>query len=209
MFTGQNEKGPAVKYYAWLAARNGREMVDIDISGGFWVFGYGSLLWNPGFPVATQKQARLTGWHRSFCMRSIHHRGTEEQPGLVLALDRQEGAYCDGVAFYVAPEHAEKTLAELRERELVSSAYLETIQQLKTAEGPLDAVAYVIDTVHDQYCGGLALEEQAQIMATAVGGRGPNTEYLWNTAAHLEETGLRDADLSWLADRVKVLTAGQ
>lgn len=184
-------------------------MVDIDISDGFWVFGYGSLLWNPGFPVAEQKQARLTGWHRSFCMRSIHHRGTEEKPGLVLALDHQEDAFCDGVAFFVALEHAEKTLAELRERELVSSAYLETIQTLETPEGSLQAVTYVIDPVHEQYCGGLALEEQAQIMSTAVGGRGPNTEYLWNTAAHLEETGLRDADLSWLAERVKVLVADQ
>jgi len=184
-------------------------MVDIDISNGFWVFGYGSLLWNPGFPVAQQKSARLVGWHRSFCMRSIHHRGTAEDPGLVLALDRQEGAHCDGVAFFVAAEHAAETLAELRERELISSAYLETIQQLETSEGTLDAVTYVIDTLHEQYCGGLALEEQAQTISTAIGGRGPNTEYLWNTAAHLEETSLRDDDLSWLADRVKVLVSDQ
>lgn len=85
-----------------------------------WVFGYGSLIWHPGFPVAERRIARLTGWHRSFCMRSIHHRGTEEAPGLVLALDRAEGAVCDGVAFRVSPGAEEHTLAELRERELVS-----------------------------------------------------------------------------------------
>ena len=66
-----------------------------------WVFGYGSLIWNPDFPVAGQRIARARGWHRSFCMRSIHHRGTVADPGLVLALDRAEGAYCDGVAFGV------------------------------------------------------------------------------------------------------------
>ncbi len=87
-----------------------------------WVFGYGSLIWNPGFPVAERRLARAPGWRRSFCMRSIHHRGTEADPGLVLALDRADGAACDGVAFRVAPGAEAQTLADLRERELISSA---------------------------------------------------------------------------------------
>ena len=81
-----------------------------------WVFGYGSLIWNPGFPVAERRIATLEGWHRSFCMRSIHHRGTVERPGLVLALDRAEGAACTGVAFRVAPGAEAAALAGLRER---------------------------------------------------------------------------------------------
>ena len=89
-----------------------------------WVFGYGSLIWDPGFPVAERRIARLDGWHRSFCMRSIHHRGTVESPGLVLALDRAEGASCTGVSFRVEPGHEAATLFALRERELVSSTYL-------------------------------------------------------------------------------------
>ena len=89
-----------------------------------WVFGYGSLIWDPGFPVAERRIGRVQGWHRSFCMRSIHHRGTVEQPGLVLALDAAEGASCQGVVFRVAPGAEAATIATLRERELVSSAYL-------------------------------------------------------------------------------------
>ncbi|WP_431298333.1 gamma-glutamylcyclotransferase [Tabrizicola sp. BL-A-41-H6] len=170
-----------------------------------WVFGYGSLIWDPGFPVAERRIARARGWHRSFCMRSIHHRGTVDDPGLVLALDRAEAAFCDGVAFRVAPGAEAATVAGLRERELISSAYLETVLPVETAAGPVEALAYVIDPDHVQYCGGLALEDQAGIIARAVGGRGPNRDYLWATTAHLEELGIADADLDWLADRVRKL----
>ncbi|MBK6466646.1 MAG: gamma-glutamylcyclotransferase [Rhodobacter sp.] len=170
-----------------------------------WVFGYGSLLWNPEFPVADRRIARAAGWHRSFCMRSIHHRGTVADPGLVLALDRAAGAACDGVAFAVEAGAEDATIAALRERELISSAYLETTLPLDTAEGRITALAYVIDPDHNQYCGGLALEEQAQIIARARGGRGLNCDYLWSTAAHLAELGIADADLEWLAARVRAL----
>lgn len=171
-----------------------------------WVFGYGSLIWNPGFPVAERRIARLPGWRRSFCMRSIHHRGTEADPGLVLALDAQPGAHCDGVAFAIAPGAEDETVAYLRERELISSAYLETWQEVRLQDGPAaQALTYVIDPDHVQYCGGLPLEEQARIIATAVGGRGPNCDYLYNTAAHLAELGIADADLGWLSDRVRDL----
>ncbi|PRY23657.1 cation transport protein ChaC [Aliiruegeria haliotis] len=181
---------------------------DIDTTQPLWVFGYGSLIWHPGFPVEEQAVARLTGYHRAFCMSSIHHRGTEANPGLVLALDQSEVAHCDGLAFRVMPGHEPETLAALRERELVSSAYLEEIVTLRCRDGrAIQALAYVIDPDHVQYCGGLPLEEQAQIIAHAVGGRGPNTEYLFNTADHLTELGLADEDLDWLAARVRALTA--
>lgn len=171
-----------------------------------WVFGYGSLIWHPGFAVAEQQVARLTGWHRSFCMRSIHHRGTEAAPGLVLALDAAPGAVCDGVAFRVAPGTEAETLAGLRERELISSAYLERELPVALAGGgTVTALAYVIDPDHVQYCGGIALEEQAQIIAAAVGGRGPNRDYLFSTAAHLAALGIADPDLEWLAARVRGL----
>ncbi|MDP3341188.1 gamma-glutamylcyclotransferase [Frigidibacter sp.] len=171
-----------------------------------WVFGYGSLIWQPDFPVAEAVPARLEGWHRSFCMRSIHHRGSEAAPGLVLALDAAAGAACLGVAFRVAPGAEAETLAMLRERELVSSAYLERMLEVALTDGrTVEALAYVIDPAHVQYCGGLLLEEQAQIIAEAVGGRGPNREYLWNTAAHLDQLGLGDPDLDWLAARVRAL----
>ena len=173
-----------------------------------WVFGYGSLLWNPGFEVAEQRHARLPGYARSFCMRSIHHRGTEDDPGLVLALDAQDGALCEGLALRAHDDQADAVLAYLRERELISSAYLEkrlTIQMSDGAE--VEAVTYVIDPDHVQYCRGLSLEDQAQIIAKAVGGRGPNSEYLFNTAAHLDGLGIPDAELQWLVSRVRGLSA--
>ena len=109
-----------------------------------WVFGYGSLIWDPGFPVAERRIATLAGWHRSFCMRSIHHRGTVDKPGLVLALDEAVGASCTGVAFRVEPGHEAATLFALRERELISSAYLERMLPVATEDGPIAALAFVI-----------------------------------------------------------------
>lgn len=171
-----------------------------------WVFGYGSLIWHPGFPVAEQQIARLSGWRRSFCMHSIHHRGTVEAPGLVLALDRAAGAFCDGVAFSVTPGCEAETLATLRERELISSAYLEEWLTLSLRDGrEVRALAYVIDPGHVQYCGGMPLEEQARVIARATGGRGPNRDYLFSTAAHLAELGISDTDLDWLSARVRAL----
>lgn len=173
---------------------------------GFWVFGYGSLIWNPEFPVAERQIARANGWHRSFCMRSIHHRGTVADPGLVLALDADPRAFCDGVAFRVSPGAEEETLATLRARELISSAYLERRLPVTLADGRVaDALAFVIDPEHEQYCGGLALDVQARIIANAVGGRGTNRDYLFATASHLADLGIADADLAWLADRVRQL----
>lgn len=173
---------------------------------GLWVFGYGSLIWQPDFPVAERRVARLHGWHRSFCMRSIHHRGTPDAPGLVLALDRAAAAHCDGVAFRVQPGAEAATLAALRERELVSSAYLEAVLPVDLAQGGrIEALAYVIDPDHAQYCGGLPLEDQARIILSAAGGRGPNRDYLLATVEHLDDLGIADPDLSWLAARVREL----
>ena len=160
-----------------------------------WVFGYGSLLWKPGFDVAESVIGRLPGYARSFCMRSIHHRGSVDRPGLVLALR-------------VAPGTEDATLTYLRERELVSSAYVEKTLEVQLEDGrTVEALVYVIDAAHEQYCGGLPLEEQAQIISGAVGGMGPNTEYLFNTASHLTQIGLHDPSLAWLHDRVKSLGA--
>lgn len=171
-----------------------------------WVFGYGSLIWHPGFPVAERALALLEGYHRSFCMRSIHHRGTEAEPGLVLALDAVAGASCEGVAFRVAEGAEAATLAGLRERELISSAYVECNLPLSLTDGRrVSALAYVIARDHAQYCGGLPLEAQARIIARAHGGRGSNAEYLFNTAEHLAALGIADAELAWLAARVKAI----
>ena len=169
-----------------------------------WVFGYGSLLWNPGFTPVETRRAVLQDYHRSFCMLSIHHRGTPEAPGLVLALDAVRGGQCTGMALRADDAEAEAVLQMLRERELVSSAYLERIVTLQTEDGPLEAVAYVIDRTHDQYVQ-FDLETQARMIARSAGGRGPNPEYLLRTAAHLDDMGIVDPDMRWLVDRVRCL----
>ncbi len=171
-----------------------------------WVFGYGSLIWDPGFPVAEAVVGRVDGWHRSFCMRSIHYRGTPEAPGLVLALDAAEGATCNGVALRVEPARAEEVLAGLRERELISYAYREVTVPVVLADGrQVEALTYAINRDHDQYCG-LTADEQAAIIARASGARGPNRDYLYATAEHLHALGIADAEIDALVTRVQALT---
>lgn len=170
-----------------------------------WIFGYASLMWNPGFPVAETRPATLRGYHRSFCMSSIHHRGTEDEPGLVLALDPAPNGECAGLALRVPDAHAAEAVAYLRARELISSAYVERLVAVNLGDAEVTALTYVVDTSHVQYVAGMPLEKQAQVIAKAVGGRGPNTEYLWNTVAQLDELGVRDEDLSWLSTRVREL----
>lgn len=172
-----------------------------------WVFGYGSLLWNPGFEPVEKRRAVLKDYHRSFCMLSIHHRGTEAEPGLVLALDTAPGQQCTGVAFRVREEEEDQVLAALRERELISSAYYEdTLKTVLDDGSEVETLAYIIDRSHVQYCN-FDLETQAQMIARSTGGRGPNPEYLYNTASHLDEMKIKDDDMAWLVQRVRQITA--
>lgn len=172
----------------------------------FWVFAYGSLIWNPGFDPAERILARLDGFRRSFCMASVVYRGTPEAPGLVLALDRAPDTVCQGVAYRVGAEHAPKTLQYLRDRELVSSAYLEKTETLTLADGrQIRAICYVMDKSHDQYRGNLSLDERAHVIATAHGPAGSNRDYLNRTAQSLKQLDIVDADMAWLEARVAQL----
>jgi len=178
-----------------------------DSCEDFWVFGYGSLIWHPGFDFADKRLAVLRGYRRAFCMTSIHYRGTPEMPGLVLALDRDPLGTCAGVAYHVTGRHAGETLAYLRERELVSYAYDEARVVLELEGGAeVEALAYVSNPGHGQYCGGMSLEAQAEVIARAVGPRGPNADYLLNTVESLEALGLHDPELVRLVALVRALT---
>ncbi len=169
-----------------------------------WVFAYGSLIWDPGFVFAERQRAMLAGWRRSFCMHSIHYRGTPEAPGLVLALDAEAGAACQGVAYRVEDKAADATVAYLRERELISYAYHEAWLPIRLEQGAeVTALTFVINREHDQYAGSLTLEDQARVIAERTGVRGPNADYLYATAAHLTELGISDADLDRLALQVR------
>jgi cation transport protein ChaC len=178
--------------------------VTAETGGELWVFGYGSLIWRPGFTFAERRLATLAGYRRAFCMASMHYRGTPAAPGLVLALDRDEHASCTGVAYRVPAAAAAATLGYLRERELVSYAYDEARLAVRLEGGAsVEAVAFVSNRAHPQYRGGLGLEEQAEVIARAVGPSGPNAEYLLNTVAGLEALGIYDADLHRLAELVR------
>jgi cation transport protein ChaC len=169
----------------------------------FWVFGYGSLMWRPGFAFAERMPAALIGVHRSLCVYSFHHRGTLEQPGLVLGLD--EGGACRGVAFRVDPAHEDMTLTYLREREQVTDVYLEGFRPVSLLDGSgreRSALCYLVDRRHPQYAGRLSTEAQIRLVRPAVGRSGANIDYVLNTVRHLEEAGIHDAELMALAARL-------
>ncbi len=175
-------------------------------TGDLWVFGYGSLMWDPGFAFADRQIATLDGFARRFCMDSIHYRGTEEDPGLVLALDQEAGAECHGTAFRVVPAEREQVLSYLRERELISSAYLERWLDIRLTSGPtVNAVTYVINRDHRQYAVGKTLTDQAAVIAHAHGARGPNRDYLANTVAQLAELDIADPELEELHRLVQAI----
>ncbi len=157
----------------------------------FWVFGYGSLMWNPGFPFEERTDARAFGFRRSLCVWSHVHRGTPEKPGLVLGLDR--GGSCRGVAFRVSVDNREDVLDYLRRRELVTNVYKERILPVSLAnQRQVRAVGYVVDRNHIQYAGALGIEHAAEIVRGSVGQSGPNDAYVFNTLEHLKEMGIRD-----------------
>lgn len=171
----------------------------------FWVFGYGSLMWNPGFDFAERTHARLHGYRRALCIRSHVHRGTPEKPGLVLGLDR--GGSCLGVAFRIAPENAKAVLEYLRARELVTHVYLERRLPLRLADGRrVLAVAYVVDRNHVQYAGGIDALHAAEVVHGASGQSGPNDAYVLNTLAHLRDMGISDHWLEEVGARVQQLS---
>ncbi|WP_347266189.1 gamma-glutamylcyclotransferase [Paracoccus sp. (in: a-proteobacteria)] len=171
-----------------------------------WVFAYGSLMWDPGFAVAETVGARLQGYARSFCLRSVVYRGTRAAPGLVLGLDARAGAHCDGLALRVAAPDWAAVLAGLRARELTTNAYAECALPLRLRDGRgVSALAYVIRHDHDQYAGGIGADDQARIIASARGERGANAEYLFNTARHLAQIGVEDRAIAELVRRVQAL----
>ncbi len=166
-----------------------------------WVFGYGSLMWDPGFPFVERRQALLRGYHRRFCIYSIRHRGTPECPGLVFGLDC--GGSCSGMAFRVSAAAVPTVLEVLWAREMSTHVYRPRMLQLCLDEGALVmACAFVVDISHVQYCIGLDIEESAKLIRCAVGDSGSNIDYLINTVEHLELLGIFDHELGDLLDAV-------
>lgn len=160
----------------------------------FWVFGYGSLMWNPGFPTLRRERARMYGVHRALCIHSWVHRGTQQQPGLVLGLDR--GGSCHGMALLAPGDEHEDVIAYLRERELVTRVYIERWRQVRLESGEtVPALTYLVDRRHPQYAGRLPDAEVCDIVRRGRGISGDNLEYVANTISHLREMDVHDPHL--------------
>ena len=173
-----------------------------------WVFGYGSLMWRPGFAFLERRRARVHGYHRAFCVLSHWHRGTPERPGLVLGL--APGGSCRGIAFRVAAANAAETVAYLDGRELVTDVYRRHWTTARTARGAVTALAYVPRSRgHRQFADKLPPARAAELLARGVGRSGPGWLYLENTVAELLREGIRDPRLLDLKDQVRAIRAGQ
>ena len=145
-----------------------------------WVFGYGSLMWRPGFAYSLRCKAMLRGWRRSLCIYSHVYRGTPERPGLVLGLDR--GGACQGVAFRVEEALRDKTIRYLREREQPTAVYLERKVPIVLETGErVSALAYVADRLHPQYAGRLTRDAMLEIVRAGRGKSGDNATYVTET----------------------------
>jgi glutathione-specific gamma-glutamylcyclotransferase len=167
------------------------------MSTSHWVFGYGSLIWRPGFTFVHSEQAKLMGWHRSLCVLSHKYRGTLECLGLVFGLD--EGGTCDGVAFEVDDAVWPDTYAYLTERELVTHVYREVKLPVALAGGrSVEATTYVVDRSHGQYAGPLTQEQVLAFVRQGHGEAGSCLDYVKNTAQHLHALGVPDQALDAL-----------
>ncbi len=167
--------------------------------GDLWIFGYGSLIWNPLFPVAEERVAQVHGLHRSFCIWSRIGRGSPDKPGLVLGLTR--GGNCRGVVLRLERHHAGEELALLWRREMVTGAYKPTWVKARTDEGTVHAIAFVADRLRDSYAAGLSEEDVVRILGSGAGFLGTCSDYLAQTRAGLAARGIRDTGLERLAGR--------
>ncbi len=167
---------------------------------GVWIFGYGSLMWDPGFPCLEAHPALLRGYHRSFCIYSIRFRGTFERPGLVLGLER--GGSCRGRVFRVAAAKAEEVFAYLHDRELVHYSYARRCLPVRLPDRTVKAYTYVVNRDHPRYTGKLSLEQSARLILQGHGRGGSNVVYLKNTIHHLDKLGISDGPLHRLLEVV-------
>jgi glutathione-specific gamma-glutamylcyclotransferase len=183
-----------------LAASRAATLAGVDLSGGVWLFGYGSLIWNPAFHFTDRLTGTVYGYHRRFCLWTHLGRGCPERPGLVLGLER--GGSCRGVAFHIAPDAVEEELAIVWRREMLSGAYVPRWVDVQGARGDVRAITFVINHAHERYARFLPDERVAEVIATAEGRLGPCADYLINTVDHLAALGIHDRPLEKLRRQV-------
>jgi cation transport protein ChaC len=188
-----------------LSASLKATLAGADLSAGVWLFGYGSLIWNPAFHFTDRLVGRIYGYHRRFCLWTHLGRGCPERPGLVLGLER--GGSCQGVAYHIAPDAAEVELMIVWRREMLSGAYVPRWVEVHSAVGRLPAITFVINHAHERYARALSDVKVAETVATAEGFLGACADYLVNTVDHLAALGIRDRPLERLRQQVVARTS--
>tara|TARA_B110000196_G_scaffold301112_1_gene294992 strand:- start:376 stop:924 length:549 start_codon:yes stop_codon:yes gene_type:complete len=176
-------------------------MYEIGDDDEVWIYGYGSLLWDPGFDYEERRPALLHGYHRSFCVYSEYYRGTVERPGLVLGLDR--GGSCRGVAYRLRPELARPVLNYLWDREMIYNVYEPRIVQIRLSDRLALSRTFIANRLHEQYAGRLSLLEKSRLIRQGMGVGGANIEYLANTMSHLTALGVDDVGVRRLSEMVE------
>lgn len=199
------ERHPEVALHAdadlLASVRATRAAAPVDTRDGLWLFAYGSLLWNPCVGVAARRPARLYGFHRDFRLKLTYGRGSPDAPGLMLGL--VPGGSCRGQALRIAGADLEHELHLVWRRELLTGVYRPRWVRLLGDDGPLDAVAFIVDPAHRCYCGRLDTATTVELMATGHGLIGSCADYLENTVAHLDAAGIHDRRLHALRARVR------
>jgi len=194
------------KTYKWgtgeeadsIRTMNSEELTDsvmqmlkgIDQEKGVWVFGYGSLMWNPDFKLAEKLTGTVMGYSRSLCLKSMVYRGTSEFYGLVFGLEK--GVSCQGMAYRIAEKDVHSEMLKIWEREMFAGTYIPTWVNVTTKEGNISAVTFVVNQEHRHYIPNLGLEEISQRVARASGNCGSCHDYVKNTVKCLHHFGLRD-----------------
>lgn len=183
-------------------ARRQRVLETRPAGDGFWVFGFGSLMWRPEFDPVDRRAATLHGYERHFHIISTTARGTPERPGLAPCLELAEGGRCPGITFRLNEDSIEDDLKALWEREQNSGSYIPTWVALETATGPLPALTFVVEPNHPHYLGPLSIEDMATVIAGASGRFGTCRDYVAHLIAALADLGQHDPFLEDLLARV-------
>jgi len=184
-------------------------MLEAIGEGEIWLFGYGSLMWNPCIHYLDRQPALLRGFHRNFCLRAPTGRGSPERPGLMLAL--KNGGSCRGIAYRIDPAIADHELSIVWNREMVSGAYQPRLLKLLTPQAEIKAITFVVNRQHPRFVPHIALDESARLIAQAEGWLGSCAEYLFSTVAHLDELGVGDGpmhELKRLVEKIQQAEAG-
>ena len=204
----QRHKFPWLLSGEFYNARNKKMELDLFCralpQGDLWVFGYGSLMWAPGFRHTERSAGMVHGYHRALCILSRRYRGTPKRPGLVVGLCR--GGSCWGMAFRVPAARVRHVLAALWRREMLNRVYVPTLVQVVVSPGRrIRALAFVADTAHPQFVRELDLNGRAKLVAQGIGQRGRCVDYIRNTLEHMLALGVNDPHLAKILETADAL----